>query len=121
MKQIKFRGRNIKTGIFHFGFYSEYPIGNGRIEYCITDKNLECWAVDPDSVAQFVGYDKNGKEIYSDDVVIFAGYSDDVTPPDKEDIFFESGDLVAIEDLILDYSSLGSKWNEFELYEVDER
>ncbi|MBQ6006580.1 MAG: hypothetical protein IJL14_10085 [Selenomonadaceae bacterium] len=28
------------------------------------------WEVEPDSVAQFVGYDRNGKEVYEGDTLI---------------------------------------------------
>ena len=69
MREIKFRGRNIKTGEIHYGHYSEYPVGNGRISHCITDKNLDSWAVEPESVAQLVGYDADGNEVFEGDVI----------------------------------------------------
>ena len=68
MRTIKFRGRNIKTGEIHYGHYSEYPVGNGRIETCIIDKYMEGWEVEPESVAQLVGYDADDNEVYDDDV-----------------------------------------------------
>lgn len=70
MTKIKFRGKSLRTGEYHYGYYSECPVGNGRTATYITGKNLDTWVVDPDSVAQFVGYDQDGEEIYSDDKVI---------------------------------------------------
>lgn len=70
MRKIKFRGKNIKTGEIHYGHYSDYPVSGGRIETCITDKNLDGWIVDPETVAQFVGYDEDGKEVYDDDDMV---------------------------------------------------
>ena len=66
MRPIKFRGRDLDSGEYVFfnledilldvaGSYSEY-VGLHNI--------------DPDSVTQLVGYDKNGKEVYEDDTVI---------------------------------------------------
>ena len=73
MREIKFRGRNIKTGEIHYGHYSEYPVGNGRISHCITDKNLDSWAVEPESVAQLIGYDADGNEVYEGDTFTDGG------------------------------------------------
>lgn len=70
MRKIKFRGKNVKTGQIHYGFYSEYPVAGGRIETCITDKNLDTWEVEPESVAQLVGYDADGREVYEGDQLI---------------------------------------------------
>ena len=70
MRPIKFRGKSLRTGEYHYGYYSECLVGNGRVNSYITDKNLDSWVVKPETVAQFVGYDKHGKEIYSDDTVV---------------------------------------------------
>ena len=63
MKEIKFRGKT-RDGRIVFGDFirlgEEVCIGN---IFC-NDKVL------PGSVAQLIGYDKDGNEIYSDDKVI---------------------------------------------------
>lgn len=58
-RPIKFRGRVINTGEFVFGDLAHTEVGiliDGR-------------EVDPESIAQFVGHDKNGAEVYEGDIV----------------------------------------------------
>ena len=98
MRPIKFRGRNIKTGKIHYGFYSEYPVGGGRIETCIIDKYMDGWEVEPESVAQLVGYDADGKEIYSDDKVIDSS---------GKELFFK--------DVSIKFSEIGGKFDDLTL------
>lgn len=64
MIPIKFRGETF-CGEFIFGYVVRYDDG----EVAITN-GFENRFVKPTSVAQFVGYDKNGAEIYSDDVLL---------------------------------------------------
>ena len=66
MKQIKFRGYWIHGGSYIYGCGVKV---DSTGTYIITNDllNLE---VDPDSVAQFIGYDCDDKEFYSDDIVI---------------------------------------------------
>ena len=63
MRHIKFRGRDVE-GKMRFGHYVEdkgYP-------YIVES---HCWhEVATDSVAQFVSYDKNCKEVYEGDVLV---------------------------------------------------
>lgn len=76
-RPIKFRGRNIDTG--------EVISGDLRIigirphifkeAQCYYDEELI--EVEPDSVAQLVGYDANGREVYEGDKVI-SEYGDEV-------------------------------------------
>ena len=74
MRIVKFRGKRRDNGELIYGDLLHY----GKYETCIRsylfpDKNsFSTLPVDPESVAQFVGYDKNGKEIYSDDTVVNA-------------------------------------------------
>lgn len=72
MKKIKFRGKSLKTGEFVYGG----AIQNEK-QFMITNLDFDeegypypnFTDVEPESVAQLIGYDKNGKEIYSDDKV----------------------------------------------------
>ena len=72
MKKIKFRGKRLDNGELIYGDILHY----GKYETCIRsylfpDKNsFSTLPVYSDSVAQFVGYDQDGEEIYSDDEVI---------------------------------------------------
>ena len=65
MRQIKFRGRSLYSGELVYGNLTHGTDGN----FYIFDGRRPHW-VDPESVAQLVGHDKNGKEVYEGDVVI---------------------------------------------------
>ena len=68
MNIIKFRGKKRKDGKFIYGSYvhitpmSSFP--------SIIDNEGFYEEVDPDSVAQFVGYDADGKEVYEGDKLV---------------------------------------------------
>ena len=72
MKKIKFRGKSI-SGHYAYGFLTMKKIrNNGKLSYAIANGNFtqgETIPVSEQSIAQFLGYDKNGKEIYSDDLI----------------------------------------------------
>lgn len=71
MRQIKFRGRRIDTGEFIYG-----DLLTGGKEFAIISDTL--WAmVAPDSVAQLIGIDANGREVYEGDTVIRIAPSPD--------------------------------------------
>lgn len=84
MRQIKFRGRDIKTGKYVFGDFitpwaddQKYPRIRYTRDYYKNDvghKVADCayYDVEPESVAQLIGVDKNGNEIYETDKVIFV-------------------------------------------------
>lgn len=64
MRPIKFRGRGI-DGVTYYG-----DLYHARREVGIHVIGSGTFEVDPDSVAQLVGYDKNGKEVYEGDTLI---------------------------------------------------
>ena len=76
MRPIKFRGRAIETG--RDVKIGEYVFGDLRIvgirphiykeAHCYYEEELI--EVEPDSVAQLVGYDANGKEVYEGDILL---------------------------------------------------
>lgn len=66
LKPIKFRGRDIETGEYVYGDLMHMT--GGRIGL-IFDKRVAAVEVDPDTVAQLVGYDKDGNEVYEGDTM----------------------------------------------------
>ncbi len=64
MRTIKFRGLDA-YGKLHYGDLWQRTDGT-----ILFDHNEHVWQrIHPDSVAQFVGYDINGEEIYEGDIV----------------------------------------------------
>ena len=66
MREIKFRGRDVDTGRMVYGYFFVGRCG----EPCIATNRTAAYEVDPDSVAQLVGHDENGKEVYEGDILI---------------------------------------------------
>lgn len=68
-RPIKFRGVDIDTGEYRYAELGEISAEiNPEYLTFITD---DAYIVDADSIAQLVGYDRDGKEIYEGDYVIF--------------------------------------------------
>lgn len=71
MRQIKFRGISTKTGKYVYGYYvPQCPMSSFP---GIVDDDGFINEVEPDSVAQLVGTDINGKEVYEGDIVYLGG------------------------------------------------
>lgn len=65
-RPIKFRGQD-EHGKLVYGEYAQNFMG-GNPQICYFDENgWTCTEVDPDSIAQLVGYDKDGNEVYEGD------------------------------------------------------
>lgn len=75
MRQIKFRGRRIDTGEFVYGDLMHMT--GGRIGI-IFDKRVAAVEVEPESVAQLIAVDINGRDVYEGDLVErIADYDDE--------------------------------------------
>ena len=103
MKKIKFRGKSM-GGHYVYGLLTKKKIRNSKkLSYAIVSGNFkqgETIPVIENSIAQLVGYDKNGAEFYSDDTLIDSG-----------------GAEVLAGHLIIHYDEIGSRFYFFRLKE----
>lgn len=70
MRPIKFRGRRNDNGELVYGSYVREVYSDIGTIHGIVDEGGEEFLIDEDSVAQLVGVDKNGAEVYEGDTVI---------------------------------------------------
>lgn len=70
MRMIKFRGVDINTGEFVYAELGQVSteISDEYLSFITDDMHL----VDADSIAQLVGYDANGNEVYEGDELVGA-------------------------------------------------
>lgn len=102
MREIKFRGcvpdsDKIDGGKIVFGDLVHYD--TGEYTHWIYNSNDRNYPVDPDSVAQLVGYDKDGREVYQGDVIEYRDgepLSAELTPclADKYRRTYFSSDII---------------------------
>jgi len=67
-RPIKFRGRDIDTGEFVYAELGQVSaeISDEYLSFITDDMHL----VDADTIAQLVGFDRNGREVYEGDTVV---------------------------------------------------
>lgn len=75
MKAIKFRAKRLDNGEWVNGFVLFNHDKSEAVIVKLTDTELVCENVIPDTVSQFTGYsDLNGKRIYDGDIVKFTAH-----------------------------------------------
>ena len=66
MRTIKFRGTTTKNKTV-YGFLVQL---RGQTTFKILDKTMDLWRVRTDTIAQLVGYDCDGREVYEGDILV---------------------------------------------------
>lgn len=94
MRTIKFRGRDIETGRTVYGGYKVGRCG----EPIIITNFTAAYEVTPDSVAQLIGIDAHGREVYEGDTVIRIAGDEDFNPEKTFPMAAAFDDYAAIRD-----------------------
>lgn len=103
MRLIKFRGRDINTGEVIFGDLRHIGIRTYIFKEAQCYYDEELIEVDEDSVAQLVGYDEDGKEVYEGDELILGDSPDKFTAVISRDV---ANGVGFIQNIPLDYLKL---------------
>jgi uncharacterized phage protein (TIGR01671 family) len=98
-RTVKFRGRQIDTGEWKYGYYRQFWCCNNGTTHIISDDCGSTWEVIPETVSEFTGLtDMKGKEIYEGDIVA------SVLPRD--------GQIISVGDVQFDCGVFGIEWIE---------
>ena len=98
MRQIKFRGRNLKGELVYGSYYYEHFTDTPKeIHAIISEYGVE-WRVKPESVAQLIGIDAHGREVYEGDTVIRIEGDEDFNPEKAFPMAAAFDDYAAIRD-----------------------
>lgn len=73
-RTIKFRGKEVITGTWVYGFYVHYITKEEGSVHSIIDEIGRWVRIDPETLGQFIRINNNGRELYEGDIL--HGHSD---------------------------------------------